>query len=233
MSRTITIVSVASLAASSVALAHGEGVDVLLRVSDGQIVTGSWSHDTDTVVEARERVFAFEWGEDVGSPNIADEPGFFAEEGTLAGLEWGVNFVDAVRVWNGSDFSTVSPDTVTFEFLGVEQDTPTTAGGFTAGFGIPVGPGGFDDHYEIALNAPTDGSVSGVYLIAMQAFAQSSTLGADVPEASRTFWFVGNFGADEMDHEAAIEYVEDVIVPAPGAAALFAMGGLALARRRR
>jgi hypothetical protein len=233
MHRTIMIVSAASLAVSSVALAHGEGVDVLLRVDDGQIVTGSWSHDTDTVVEARERVFAFEWGEGGEGPNIADEPGFFAETGTLAGLEWGVNFVDAVRVWNGSDFDTVSPHTVTFEFLSVEQDTPTTAGGFTQGFGIPVGSGGFDDHYEIVLNAPTDGSASGVFLISMSAFAQSSTLGASVPAASDNFWFVGNFGADEMDHEAAIEYVEEFIVPAPGAAALFAMGGLALARRRR
>jgi len=227
MIRTITV-SALIAATGSVAFAHGEGVDVLLRESGGQIVTGSWSHDTDSVVEARERVFAFEWGNDEGA-NISDEPGFFAEPGTLNGLSWGVNFTDALRVWNGTDFDTVSPDTVTFELLGAEQDTPPSAGGFTGGFGIPVGPGGFDDHYEIVINAPA----SGIYLISMEAFAQSAGLGAVVPETSEEFWFVGNFGGDEIDHEAAIEFVEDVIVPAPGAAALFALAGVAGTRRRR
>jgi len=233
MIRTITV-TVLIASTGSVAFAHGEGVDVLLREQDGRIFTGSYSHDTESVVEATERVFAFEWGEGGEGPNIADEPGFFAEAGTLAGLEWGVNFTDAVRVWNGTDFNTVSPDTVTFEFLGVEQDTPASAGGFTPGFGIPVGGGGFDDHFEIVLNAPTDGSVSGVYLISMEAFAQSpSARGSVLPGASDEFWFVGNFGADEAAHEAAIEYVEDVLVPAPGAAGLFALAGVVGVRRRR
>lgn len=232
MIRKILLATALAAGTTSTALAHGEGVDALLQVVDGRLVTGSFDDSTESVVETRERVFAFEWG-GIEGPNIADEPGFRALPGTLAGLEWGVNFVDAVRVWNGTDFSTVSPDTVTFEFLGVEQSTPTTAGGFTAGFGIPVGGGGFDDHYEIGLNAPTDGSVSGIYLISLQAFAQSPTLGSLVPEASDTFWFVGNFGASELDHEAALEFVEDVLVPAPGAAALLALGTLTATRRRR
>ncbi len=231
MLRTVSIVSILAGSAASVAFAHGEDVDVLLRVVDGGLVTGSWSHDTDSVVEERERVFAFEWGNDEGA-NISDEPGFFAEPGTLSGFEWGVNFTDAVRLWNGSDFDTVSPDTVTFELLGAEQDTPSTAGGFTGGFGIPVGPGGFDDHYEIVLNAATDGSADGVYLIEMEVFAQDPARGS-APATSETFWFVGNFGADELQHEAAIEYVEDVLVPAPGAGALFALAGVGAVRRRR
>ena len=231
MLRTVlTVSAVASV--SSAALAHGEDVDVLLQVLDGDIVTGSWSHDTDSVVEERERVFAFEWGNDEGA-NISDEPGFFAQPGTLDGLSWGVNFVDAVRVWDGSDFDAVSPNTVTYELLGAEQTTPTEAGGVTGGFAIPVGAGGFDDHYEIVLNAPTDGSADGVYLIAMQVFSVPTSERAGVPADSQTFWFVGNFGADELDHEAAIEYVEDVLVPAPGAASLLALGGLVGARRRR
>jgi hypothetical protein len=229
MNTRIIVSAALGLTVSAAALAHGEDVDVLLRDVDGQLVTGSWSHDTDEVVSLNERVFAFEWGEGAEGPNIADEPGFFAQAGTLAGLSWGVDFVDAVRVWDGTDFDAVSPDTVTYEFLGAEQTTPTTAGGVTEGFAIPVGSGGFDDHYEIVLNAPTDGSVSGVYLISMRAFAE----GAGAPGESETFWFVGNFGADELDHEAAIEYVEDVIVPAPGAGALLALGGVALTRRRR
>jgi len=230
MLRTVfTVSAVASLA--SAALGHGEDVDVLIRVDDGALVTGSWSHTADSVVEERERVFAFEWGNDEGA-NISDEPGFFAEAGTLAGMNWGVNFVDAVRVWNGSDFSAVSSSTVTYELLGAEMDTPGAAGGFTPGFAVPVGGGGFDDHFEIVLNAPLDGSADGVYLIAMELFATSDTLGG-TPVNSETFWFVGNFGGDEEMHEAAIEYVEDVLVPAPGSAALFALSGLAATRRRR
>ena len=229
MNTRIIVSTIAGLAVSGAAFAHGEGVDALLQIEDGGIVIGSFDDDTESVVELRERVFAFEWGENPGAPNIADDPGFRALPGTLAGLSWGVNFVDAARVWDGSNFDTVSPNTVTFEFLGGEQETPSTAGGTTAGFGIPVGPGGFDDHYDIILNAPTDGSVSGVYLISLRAFAE----GAGAPDESDTFWFVGNFGASELDHEAAIEYVEDVLVPAPGAGALLAMGGAALLRRRR
>jgi len=224
-----TVALTASL--SSVALAHGEDVDVLIRAENGLLTTGSWSHDTDSVVEENERVFAFEWGNDEGA-NISDEPGFFAEAGTLAGMNWGVNFVDAVRVWNGSDFDTVSPNSVTYELLGAEMDTPGSAGGFTPGFAIPVGGGGFDDHFEIVLNAPLDGSADGVYLISMELFATTDALGG-APANSETFWFVGNFGGDEIDHEAAIEYVEDVLVPAPGAAGLLALGGLIGARRRR
>ncbi len=230
MFRTITV-SVCTASFASLALAHGEGVDVLLHVVDDTLVTGSWSHTGDTIVEERERVFAFEWGNGEGE-NISDEPGFFAEAGTLAGMSWGVNFVDAVRVWNGSDFSAVSPSTVTYELLGAEMDTPGSAGGFTPGFAVPVGGGGFDDHFEIVLNAPLDGSADGVYLIAMELFATDSVRGG-VPANSETFWFVGNFGGDEIDHEAAIEYVEDVLVPAPGGAALLALGGMAAARRRR
>ena len=232
MLRTLTV-SALIASTGSVALAHGEGVDALLQIEDDRIVIGSFDDSTESVVEQRERVFAFEWGEGGEGPNVADDPGFRALPGTLQGLEWGVNFTDAVRVWNGTDFSSVSPDTVTFEFLGAEQETPSTAGGTTSGFGIPVGGGGFDDHYEIVLNAPTDGSVSGVYLIAMEAFAQTPARGTIVPETSDEFWFVGNFGADEADHDAAIEYVEDVLVPAPGAATLFALAGVAGVRRRR
>jgi hypothetical protein len=50
---------------------------------------------------------------------------------------------------------------------------------------------------------------------------------------SDSFYIVFNQNSDEAVHDAAIDYVREFIVPAPGAAGLLAVSGLVAMRRRR
>ena len=89
--------------------------------------------------------------------------------------------------------------------------------------------GGFHDHFEIELNGANGNDPDmGVYIIGLSIGAVDQSLATTDP-----FYFVLNLGASEDDHEAAIEWVETNLVPAPGAIALFGLIGAASSRRRR
>ena len=212
------------------AAANAQHADVLLIPDfvNGVVTTGAFDDDSEMVLSMNQRVFEAEFGEaDPMNPNFADEPGFRALPGDFDGSSWGFNIVDTIYQWNGSDFSTVSPYSMTMNF-GPSPDvtSPGMPGGFTPGFSIPVGPGGFDDHLNIFLDAPMDGTADGIYLLTLEVFA-------DGLDASDPIWFVMNRGLSEMEHEAAVDWVHDNLVPAPGAAVVFAGAGLLAARRRR
>lgn len=196
-----------------------EHADVEIRTANGRLVTGT----LDEGVFVRERVFASELGEVV--PNFADEPGFDAEDGTLTPNSMlGFNIMNALRVWNGSDFDTVSDSTMTLSFLTLEATTPNMPGEVVNGFNFLVDAnGGMHDHPAFQLNAPAS---TGVYLLEMQ-FTGGGFADSD------SFYIVFNQNEDEMIHDMAIDYVRNVIVPAPGAGALLAAGGLLAIRRRR
>ncbi len=223
------LVSIAVVGAvSQVSLAQ-EHVDVLLLPSgDGtSIVTGSYDDDTMMQVAPSERVFGAEFGEaDPMDMNFADEPGFQSFDPSFDGLDWGFDIVDAVRVWDGSDFDTVSPLTMTLEF-GFSVTSPVMAGGTTPGFDLPIPVGGFHDHLDIFLDAPDQTAAhDGVYLLSLNARVTGFN-------SSDTYWFVMNRGLDEEVHDAAIDYVRDVLVPTPGAFATFALAGVVFHGRRR
>ncbi|MEC9373791.1 MAG: hypothetical protein VYC34_08105, partial [Planctomycetota bacterium] len=130
------------------------------------------------------------------------------------------------RVWNGTNFDDASPYTMTLNF-GPSPDvtSPLTPGGFVAGFDIPVGSMGFDDHLNIFLDVGSD-TPTGVFLLTLQVRATGLA-------ASDPIYFVMNAGAGEEAHEAAEEYVREFIVPSPSGAALMGLAGAALLRRRR
>jgi hypothetical protein len=219
----------AALAVPAFAGPGEEHVDVLLRPVGNTVVTGSYNDDTMSIVSMNERVFGAEFGENPAEPNFADEPGFQSFDPAFDGLEWTFAYVDAVRVWNGSNFDDVAPHTVTMRFGGLSTpatESPTTPGATVPGFSLPVPVGGFHDHLDITYNGPEDATSDGIYLIALTA----SVTGFD---ASDPFYFVMNRGLSEEDHEAAEEFVATVIVPAPGAAAPLLGLGLLAARRRR
>ncbi|MFG0256979.1 MAG: hypothetical protein ACF8GE_03660 [Phycisphaerales bacterium JB043] len=220
-----TIASCAALVALATPALAGEGGDVFIFTDAGQVKTGAFSHTTESVISFNERVFAGEFGEiDPGQPNFSDEPGFrgFASD-FPDGSSWSFDITGPVMQWNGTDFSTASPYTIE---LGFGPLSATSGVGPVAGFGVPVsGTDGFDDHLDILLNAPTDGTADGVYLLTLSlsvsGFADSDEI-----------WFVLNRGMDEPTHDAALEYAE-ANVPTPGTLAVLTGALLGGVRRRR
>ncbi len=180
-------------AASPVNAQHHHG-DVFLEVFEDQIVTSLV--DEDTTIHGV-HVYRSELGEVF--PNFSDEPGFDSLDGTFASWsEIGFDITSSLRVWNGADFDTVADSTMTVGFgpLSVE-----TAGGFVAGFSIPVAPNGeWHKHLEFTLNSP---ATDGVYLLALQLWSTDSAV-----ETSDPFYVVFNQNEDEAMHEEAAEFAE-------------------------
>ena len=230
MMRIHLLIVAASLvcAAASPALAgtmKEKHFDVWLRAGGARLVTGAISED-GMPISNHHRVFGAEFGEEPGEPFASTEPGFQAFDGTfLPAAEFRLNIADAVLGWNGAGFSGVD-ETMTLEF---GPSSVTSADGFVAGFPFTAdAAGGFHDHFDIILN-PADGlradPAPGIYLLPLQIDLTSGALGP-----TRTFYLVMNLGQEEVDHEAAIEWAEMNLVPAPGAAVMFVF--LVVQRRR-
>lgn len=199
-----------TLAMADAATAQHAG-DIEVTVVNGKITT-----DTS--------VYGAELGE-AGIPNEIDEPGFDAVPGTFdPGQPVGFNILDALRVWNGSDFNTIANETMTISFSTLSRTTPTTAGASVAGFTLNATAGGeWHRHLIFTLDSPAS---TGVYLLKLDLF--SSGL-----ETSDPFYVVFNQNEDEGVHDAAMAYVESTLVPEPASLTLAALGGLALLARRR
>jgi len=188
--------------------------DVEVSVVGGQLVTEG-------------RVFGAELGELI--PNFGNEPGF---EGVSlpAFTSVGFDILDSARLWDGSSFDGLSSGLLTLELApgvpGSPSATTPTAPGIVPGFVFASADASGEFHQDIGmtLGAPAG---SGIYLLSLLLWDESGALGPSDP-----FWFVLNNGMSEEDHDAAIAYVESVVVPSPGAG-LLAIGGLAPLRRRR
>jgi len=216
--RTI-ITAFTMLAVAGTAMAH-EG-DVGLKIIDGRIVTGIVEDGPGgEFVIPGERVFAAEMFE-FGGRIYADEPGLFAEAGEFPDSQLGFDFASPVQRWDGSTFVSTS-QTYTLEFGPLSATSPLAGG--AAGFGIGVGPAGFDEHYDFYLNDPE----AGVYLLAIDLWSDDSTIAG-----AETTYLVFDYDAAPGEHDRAIDYVEDVVIPAPGSLALLGLGGAFAARRRR
>jgi MYXO-CTERM domain-containing protein len=225
MFRTV-IASALAFSLAPVALA-GEGGDVLILPDSvsGAVRTGAFDDATESIVNTNQRVFFADFGEaDPLQPNFADEPGFRGLASDFGdGSSWSFNITGAVGLWNGADFSTPSPFTIS---LGFGPASVTSAAGSVSGFSVPVsGDDGFDDHLDVILDAPTDGTADGIYLlrlsIAVPGFADSDEI-----------WWVLNRGLSETEHDAAIDFAR-ANVPAPSSALALLGAGLLAGRRRR
>lgn len=225
MQKNLWIVVAASIAGSMTSAMAHEG-DVGLTISGGRLVSGIVDDSGGSeVVIPGQRVFAGEFG--LLAPGYSDEPGFFAASGEfLPDSRIGFNVLKAVRVWNGTDFTDLSTSRITLEYAGGAFSVASPVSDvFTAGFSFPVGPdGGFDEHLDMYLNP----DVVGIYLLELGLWTTQAGVAGSEP-----IWMVLNNGADEEQHEAAIEWTEANLVPTPAAlTVLFAGAGL-MSRRRR
>lgn len=220
-------ISMCLVLAACAGVAAADGGDFGLAIVDGRVVTGIGDHDAQAITDLGERVFAADMSL-AGANWVADEPGIFIEAGSMPD-NVGVGFVleAAVRRWDGTgavDFTALSPAAMTLEFGPLSASTALLDGD-VGGFSILYdadSPTGFDEHWDFLLDASAG---TGIYLLQLRftvdGFADSASV-----------WTVFNAGLDEGVHDAAIDYVETVFVPSPGAAML-GVAGLLAARRRR
>jgi hypothetical protein len=233
--RTSSVLSISVLlaAAGAPALAH-EG-DIALAVINNRLTTGIVGIDTGGAeyVDANgQRVFLGE----LDSAGFAADPGFFSGPlGSItgavtvpAGASLDFTIRGPLQQWTGAGFASTA-SRMRLDFGGFSRLTPA-APGTVAGFGLPTGTGAFDQHWDFFAVNSTDTGVAadGIYLLEVELFLSGTTVQPALP-----IWLVFNLNSDEAQHEAAEEWVELNLVPAPGAAA--ALAGLALlgARRRR
>lgn len=236
IARTVTAAALL-VSASSIALA--DGLDVWVSFDNGRIVTGEADKSaTPVTFTPGVRAFEAEFGEVPGFPNLLGEPGFYTEH-LPANTGIGFNIVDALRSWNGTDFDTIPAQTMSIfgdPFPdGDVATTPASPGAFVPGFQFIQADtnGFFDDHPSFQLNDQADG----VYLLSLELFTDASGIANSeamyIVFGSNIDGSLGDDEAFEAQIDAAVDYVNNVIIPTPGAAGLLALAGFAATRRRR
>ena len=192
-------------------------LDLWITSSGGTLVTGGWDHETGIVVNPSQRVFEGELGLDPFFPFSGDEPGIGSD---LVGTTLTMNLSPVLGAWTGSSFA-FSTSMLTASYAG--QSASTGTGG---SFSFLVSAG-LDLHPEFTMTGPgASDPVNGIYLASFR-------VGAAGYAQSDAFWIVFNLGMPEADHEAAVEWVEANLVPAPGAIAMIALAPLTARSRTR
>ncbi len=139
--------------------------------------------------------------------------------------------------WDGTgpvNFTTSMPNAIEVEgpLSSLLLDGSGTAPAGSVSPWTSIGDGTAHDHLEFILDAPDATAATGVYLISLSASAGSL-------DSDPLYFIFGYAGSDFTDPqieeaiEAAEGYVETTIIPEPTSAVLLALGGLAVARRRR
>ncbi|MFO0857332.1 MAG: hypothetical protein U0640_08265 [Phycisphaerales bacterium] len=217
------VLSVALSAFVPAALAQHAG-DVGLGIENNRIVTGLFDNGAFT---PGQRVFGADFGELF--PNFTDEPGFDSLPGTFpVGSSIRFNVLGGSRVWNGTEFgSTIPADQISIGFGPATPVLTPLTDVLTPGFSLAVeSTGEWHRHLEYTLQSP---ATDGVYLLAMTLTGDHVSMQESLP-----FWYVFNQNQDEAVHDAAIDWVNENLVPTPGASGLlFGAGGVFAARRRR
>jgi hypothetical protein len=183
MNRTMVKLFAASSALiSGTALAQFDQGDIIIRVHNGRLQTGS---ALGAEPDFSTRVFTSvtdEFG-------LVSEPGFDALPSDLnlpAGSSLGFVFTGATRVWNGSSFAASPGSSVRVRYATLDASSP--ASDVTSpGFLIPVDPStDFHHHPSYRVNAP----LGAVYL---QRFALVTDAPGVAP--SRDYWIIFDTGA--------------------------------------
>jgi len=204
---------------------HGDHTDVLLKLQNDQIRPYKEMDGANGSFDVFSRVHEGELGE--LAPNFGDQPGFESFD-IATGASLGFDLLGDLRVWNGAGFD-LAPANMT---VGLFLDSPAevsvdTAPGVAPGFAFATHDGD-EAHGDLQFryNGAADPAI---YLLELRIWTDMAGVGH-----SGSIFLVLNQGLDEVDHEAAADYVEANIVPSPGAAGMLGLAGLAaLGRRRR
>ncbi len=201
---------------SAFAAAEAPHADIFVWAEGAQLRTASWDHGTDQIIDLSARVFSADLGEDPDFPFAIDEPGIGSN---LVGTTLNMRLLPSLSRWSGEGLTSCD------QFLSLSfggQSASTSVGGFVS-FLVSAG---LDLHPDYVLSGaaeadPTDGVYIATFAFAAEGFVESAPL-----------WVVFNLGADEADHDAAIDWVQANLVPAPGALSLLAFMGVGRGRRR-
>ncbi len=180
------------------ALAQPHTGDIELALDGGRITPAAFSVGPG-------RVFVAEMGRSFA--NFTSDPGFDCQPGTFPfPSRNGFRVMDALREWNGSDFTEISSETLEISFstlLAVTPPVQQTVEGFT----LAVGSNGtWHRHLEYTLvdalggPAPAPG---GIYLLTMQIFSNQPSIAPSEP-----FWLIFDNQADAASVTLAAEWVE-------------------------
>lgn len=222
--------------------------DVVPYGLNGQIVTGSHNDFTgEDVIE--QRVFGYDFGEDLGDPYIIGDPGFnnggfaagvFPNDGLLPTFSTlAFDVVTQLFYWDGTGAVNFAPAPVDV-LLGLRRGSNT---GFVDGAGNQTGTwptiqgtgaaGRVHEHLESQLlftdgaNPAAPNAPNGIYYIGMQLKLTPTVNSNGTLTNSDPIYIVYNNGLSEEVHDAAIGYIETNVVPEPGTWTMLALGGVA------
>ncbi|MBY0312852.1 MAG: hypothetical protein K2W85_12345 [Phycisphaerales bacterium] len=209
---------------SPAALADGDDIQVTLV--QGELRTGAVVGEppNQNFGDLEQRVFGADLDFNAITNDVRiDEPGYASRDPLLLGQSFQFTIRKALRQWNGSAFvSTTTTMGTGLPDLGQPfintpaTDTPV------AGYSWLLSD---DFHFEWLLNGATAGTGQGIYLAELELTTGQLT--------SRPFWIAFNYGLTEAEHDAAIDWVQESLVPAPGTAGILGLMILAGGRRRR
>jgi hypothetical protein len=143
----------------------------------------------------------------------------------VPGTPVGFDILAALRVWNGTDFSTTTA-TISLSLgpLGPITTPPTDM--VVPGFFIPATEEGeWHHHPTFTINPDAD---PGSYLLQLRVLTQDGSLGPSLP-----FWEVWNYGDTPQNQEAAFNWVQENLIPAPFGLWMLATPSFFALRRRR
>ena len=202
-------------------VATAQHTDIEIEVEGGMLATDP-------------RIGEGEFGEAPNPANVADEPGFEADDGVLMpGDVIGFNAVDVLGshlwYWDGTgavNFG-ASPHNLTIEHpvssQSVVLDSADSGGatGFTIGAADAMG--GMHQDLEFILDDPAP--ASGVYLFGMEMTSPNY-------DTAEPLYMVLGSGVDEMEIDAAVDWVADTFsIPEPTSMVLALIGFVAFRRR--
>lgn len=194
--------------AATPALAQLHATDIIIRFNGGTIETGGADATTGLPSFPR-RVFPAAFA----ANGFTNDPGIDSDVGLLTSSQRvGFNFVDGLRIWNGTDFSQYSATPIRIRFGGLSAVTPLFATS-AAGFGLaPLSSGQFHRHLGFTLCANPDDPVPcsiipaepAVYLLQLTLWTTVQGIADSAP-----YYLVFNRDADSQVFTDALRFVEN------------------------